>query len=96
MKAWRILLASILLMGSYFGLFYVGIMGKNPAIQSLSFIAAVVLGIFALTLAQDDGWARRPTAVNKEPEACPDCGFYPGERSIFNKLYAEDKSEGEK
>lgn len=56
MKTWRMLLAVLLIMGSYLGLYWAELFAESPAVQALFFILALVVGIIALTLAQDDGW----------------------------------------
>lgn len=59
MKAWRVCLAMTLLAGSYFGLFCATLYCKIPVIQVLFFFLALLVGMLALSFAQDDGAARK-------------------------------------
>lgn len=59
MKAWRIYFALLLIGSSNFGVFAAGVYGEIPAIQIFLFLFSLLVGIFSLSLAQDDGRARK-------------------------------------
>lgn len=39
-------------------------------------------------------WGSGEDKRNEEPKECPDCGYYPGERSIFDSVKSEAWAQG--
>jgi len=80
MKSWRAPLAVFLVALSMLVVFATGLYMKTSVFQVMIFFLSIDVALLAICFAQDDGRIRG--AVPEEPKPCPNCGYYPGERTM--------------